>query len=306
MLAISRLVVFLFTGAVCLVAIPLALASGETALAAVQVWAPIFVVVELLAYFVLTLLGNPRMAIGSVLGMAVVMAVVRFIGCIVAAALSLFIERNTSILVMWAGNPIAVFLQVVSLILVTPHILAAIAPESMDRDTKLRLSGGENALPAPARKGHMVDSAPTGGFIQVFSYEELAAVIRKTQGLEGFLIVSSEGLIVWRDLPIRLEVDAVSARLMGHWAQLGALSSAGGLSRLRRLAVQTREHNIAIIELNASFGIILLYGAKVSLDDSDARVEVVTKTAREFLQWKYPGLSVAAALPQQSVYSEAS
>jgi predicted regulator of Ras-like GTPase activity (Roadblock/LC7/MglB family) len=296
MVAISRLVVFLFVGGLALVALPMALATTATTVGDVMVLAPMFVAIELTVYFVLTLLGNPRMALGSVAGMAILLTGVRFVASAVASVLSVLLQNDTGLMIAWAGNPLSAVLQMMTLVMIAPHVLAVVAPEAMDRDTRLRLSGGEVPLPEPARKGHVIETAPSAGFIQVFGFDELAGVVRKTPGLEGFVILSNEGLVVWRDLPIRIDVEEVSARLLSHQSQLGALTADGGLSRLRRLVLQTRDHLLCVVELNANFGLVLVYGARTSLEELDARVEMLARTTREFLQWKYPGLAVTASV----------
>lgn len=293
MLAIPRLAVFVFLTVVGLVGIPMAFCTPGNTLPDAGTWAPVYLVFELVIYFTLTLFGNPRMSLSSVFLLAIIMAGVRAVGSIIGFAISSLLGAEAaSAVLFYAGNPLSVFLQGITIVLATPHIMAAALPGQLDKSVLNRLRGQEAPLPESGRPGHSVDTNPTGGFIQVFSYEELAGIVRKTQGLEGFIITNHEGLIVWRDLPLRIEADELSARLMAQCARVGTVVDDGGLSRLKRLIVETRDHKIGVVELNANFGLILIYGSRASMSESDSRMSVVARTTREFLQWKYPGLAV--------------
>ena len=73
-----------------------------------------------------------------------------------------------------------------------------------------------------------------------------------------------------------------------------------GLARLRHSMLQTREHLIVYSELNQNFSLILFYNSRTSLADCESRLAIVSRTAREFLQWKYPGLSLSGASISQT------
>jgi predicted regulator of Ras-like GTPase activity (Roadblock/LC7/MglB family) len=172
-----------------------------------------------------------------------------------------------------------------------PQVLTALGAAGMEPE--------ERARPA-SRKASGSDVAPAGGFVQVFSFEELAGFLRKTSGLEGFLILSGEGLVVWRDLPARLQVDEIGARLQNMAADTSEITEGTGLARLRSSMFQTREHLVVVSELNQNFSLILFYNARTSLADCESRLTMLVRTAREFLQWKYPGLALAGTGASQT------
>lgn len=297
MIAISRSTVIVIVAVMALVGIPLALIRPEQALVNVATALPLILLLELAIYGVLTLVANPRMSILRVLGIAISLMVFRAVCSLLASAIAAGIQPVDPVgpLDCWVGSPIAVLLQVVTVILVAGHLVAFIDPSALDSETVARLGvdGSPTSAPRPIR-GEMRSSeaVPTGGFIQVFSYEELSAMLRKTPGLEGFLVYTQEGLIAWRDLPMRLELDALAARFKAMEVASSGMMDENRLGRQRRLVFQTREHTICVQDLNTNFGLILVYNGRVSLGEIDERIEQIGKTTREFLQWKYPGLTL--------------
>jgi predicted regulator of Ras-like GTPase activity (Roadblock/LC7/MglB family) len=185
--------------------------------------------------------------------------------------------------------------QVAFVLLGMANILSVVAPAVLSRDILDRL--GEAAAPQAgphlggAHAGAHL-SAPTGQFIQVFSFDELAAVVRKTPGLEGFAIYSNEGLVVWRDLPIRLDLDGLVARLVSGAAGLGKVASGAGLGGLQRLLLESGQHCIYAAPVGENFGVVLVGRDSASSPDLHGRTSVVLSTVREFLRWKYPSLPV--------------
>lgn len=300
MIPLSRLAVLMIVAFISLVGVPMAFVGSETTLENTGLWLPIFLISELVVYFVFTLATNPRLSIASTALYSILMAAGRCIASLLGFGLAMLVLERQGIgfLATWSGDPVSVVLQVIVLMLVTPHVLEAISPGSVDRETRRKLSGGDRQAPAARTSQDTV--VPAGGFIQVFGYEELAATIRKTPGLEGFVIFSNEGLIVWRDLPIRIDTDVLTARMMSASTEMGHLMTEGGLARMRQMVIETREHMVAVMELNANFGLVLVYSAQTNLGDCGQRIGIISKTAREFLQWKYPGLAVTASIQNRT------
>lgn len=303
MIPLSRQVVLVLLALLSLVGIPMAFVGSPTTLDNPAVWVPIFVVGELVLYFLLSLATNPRLTLGATAMLSIMMAVARLAASLVALALlTLVFAREVGPLMVWASDPVSVILQVVVLIVTTPHLLDAASPGLVDRETRRKLSGGERELPVARMPS--TEAMPTGGFIQVFGFEELAATIRKTPGLEGFLIFSSEGLIVWRDLPLRVDADRLTAKLMALSRETAVVVNESGLARVRQVVIESREHLVAVVELTANFGLILVYNGQVNVGECAPRIAILAKTTREFLQWKYPGLAITAS-PQTRAALEA-
>ncbi len=284
MIPVSRFAVLLIVCSLAIIGIPMALGGASPFEEPNTVW-PIVIAAEFIVYFLFTFFSSPRMTLGSIGLMSVAMIVTRCVASFLAGLLHSLLLHDVATpdaFGLWVGNPVSILVQMVALMVTVPHILETFMPNVLGRG---------NAGPQE-RRGD-VESSPAGGFVQAFSFDDLSGVIRKTPGLEGFLIFSQEGLVVWKDLPLRLETDEVTARLMQTTSNIGQVSEGGGLARLRRVFVQTREHLLCIVELNANFGMILVYNGRTKLAECEPRVDILGKTAREFLQWKYPGLSMS-------------
>lgn len=163
-----------------------------------------------------------------------------------------------------------------------------------------RLAGvSDQPAPAPTisdiRQAVHDAASPKGGFIQVFSYEELSGVIKKSPGLEGFVILSSEGLPVWRELSPRLNGETLTALLAGARERAGEAMQAGGLGKGSGMLVENRDHLVYVTSLDSNFGLVLVYNTRVPASECLARTGILSKTTQEFLQWKYPALPPMAA-----------
>ncbi|MDX2175120.1 MAG: roadblock/LC7 domain-containing protein [Candidatus Sumerlaeia bacterium] len=287
---------------VALVATPLAASLINFGLDGIAMLLPIVVILELVLYFGFTLFSSPRATLGNSMTVAILFFLVRLAACMAAFIPASGLVDEASFAGLWAGNPVSVALQVLLLMSLGGHALAHLAPGFLPADVLARLGGGSesrvsrDANPRPQASPH--SSSAAGGFVQVFSYEELSGTLRKTQGLEGFVIYSNEGLVVWRDLPMRIEVDSVVAKVMSLTDQFNAVMDGSGLTRVRRVMVESKEHFLFTTPLNSNFGLMMLFNSGTSTEEILARIAFVSKTTREFLQWKYPALPLVTGLSQ--------
>lgn len=255
--------------------------------------------IEWTVYFVLSVLANSQ--IGAVRGflLALFMLIARFLlgvlaGVILTLPADLGVAEAT--LQAWMGNPIGVVLQMLGIMLLAPQIGRFLAPGLISEEMN-ELMEGEKARAASARveSREGIEMTLMGGFVQVFSFEELQSILRKSVGMEGFILYSSEGLVVWKDMPIRLDVDVLISRLQTISDQMGKTVEDMGLSRARKVVIESREHYIFNTRLNSNFGLIMVFSSAVKLEECWPRLGVMAKTVREFLQWKYSGLASLTA-----------
>lgn len=296
MIAFDKNLLLVLLTLAALVTLPMALAGLRPPTGGIGLF-PIVIFVEVLIYFIAAMVMNSRANAGMAAGTAIIMLLLRgvcsFLGAIAYTAFS-ETAGGADLPLMWA-NPASAIIQVIILVVAGPYILALLVPEFIGRDEADKLKGGDAPSAAarrPQTSGSM-ESVPTGGYVQVFSFEELAAQLKKSPGLEGFIVNNDEGFIVWRDLPMNLDADSLTARVVESTGSLGGLMANSGLSRVRRIAVESRDHLLFAGPLNQSFGLILIFSARSSAEETQSRVQMLMKTAREFLQWKYPSLPLA-------------
>jgi len=287
---------------VSLIAVPMAVFGTLEPAGSSDAMAFFVVLAELAVYFVLTIFSSRSVTIASSAVVSFTFLVLRFAGSFAAALLFTMLHAGPTpgVIELWVGNPLSVLIQIVVLVLLGTHVLAAFLPEAIGSDVAAQIAadGRDSGSSRPAQQSGQQVSA-SGGFVQVYSYEELSSMLRKTQGLEGFVILSSEGLIVWRDLPVRIELDTVVARTLSLMDQFGGMMESSGLTRVRRVMVESKEHLLFATPLNLNFGLLMLFSSRTPTEEILAKVGFISKTSREFVQWKYPALPLATGLSQE-------
>lgn len=269
---------------------------GTSTVANLGTLVPIVLIAEFLIYAGTAFFANSAMSLGVTFLLASVMLVSRTI----LAVLGFFIGSlalspadsefaTQALMLSWVGQPVGVILQVLLMMIAAPHLVEMFFPA---------LLGNQSSADSAARKSirAVQEGKPTGGFIQVFSFDELSGLVRKTPGLEGFLIFSREGFVVWNDVPHKFSVDQVAATLMSAQAQLNASLRTSGMTEIKKTIVESKDHLVFVSELNQNFGLILFYNSRTKLSECENRLSVLDKTVKEFLQWKYPGLSLATPM----------
>lgn len=302
MTTIDRNVLLLLLTLVGLAAVPMAFAGARGFTDPLAF--PIIVGIELTIYFLAAMAINARATIGQALGTALVFTVVRAVCSLfggVLASLFTTLPENYIFTLPWL-NPIVAVIQILILVTAGPYVLALVIPEMVGRREADILTGRTSAAGERASSSSVpMETSPTGGFIQVFSFQELAAQLKKNPGLEGFIIFNDEGLVVWRDLPLRVDTDALACRIMNYTSAFDRLMTDGGLARMKRCILQSRDHYLMTMTLNQNFGLILLFSGRTPMPQIHGRIDVITKSTREFLQWKYPSLPMATGMTKDRI-----
>ncbi len=302
------LVIFLGLLATALIALPCGLAPPPYE--RMQLAGVLTVAVEFAAFFIAILLTGAEISAPASFMLAVLAVLAR---CILSAlgggVLALLSGQPgpDAFINAWIGNPIGVFLQIVLLMLVLPHALSAAAPGLVSHEMERAMEGGAGkkesgeAMERVAGQGANGAGAfsiqPTGGAIQVFGFDELQSIFRKSTGMEGFILYTSEGLVLWKDMPIRMNVELLVARLQSQCDGLTGTVEDFGLTRARKVIVDSREHFLLNTRLNNNFSLIMLFSNQVDIAAAWNRLAIMAKTSREFLQWRYPALPSLKELP---------
>ncbi len=302
MTTLNKNTLLVFVCALALIAVPMAFAGIGKGVEDLKI-GMILIIIELLIYFVAALVMNPKATIGMAFANSVLFIILRgfaaFIGVLAYGAISASMDSSAALRI-WL-NPISMVIQIVVILFAGPYILAILIPELLGKDVSDQLRGDTRSSAAPRKKApQSIETNPAGGFIQVFSFDELEGVIKKTPGLEGYIIYNDEGLVVWHSLPLKIEVDSLTARLVGYCTQVGQLSLNSGLTKARRVVVENKEHHVLTTSLNQNFGMILMFSSRISQEEMYSRIGVLTKSTREYLQWKYPALPLATGLTKES------
>jgi len=302
MIPLSRRTLIVLLGLIAVAAIGLVFghltpAFGDLTLA---LW--LVLLIEVVVYFLGAVVSNPEIHAARALLLAVLLCLTRLVVSAVAGLLIAFLSEETlgdATLRAWVGNPAGVFLQVFLLMLMAPHVVQMLAPGLLSPQIIAVMEGGTVPRPPPpmGRQDLTRGAEPVGGFIQVFSLQELQSIFRKSVGMEGYIIYTSEGLVLWKDFPIRLDVEALAAQAAASTEATAATMEGFGLSRVRRVVVEAREHNIFQTRLNPNFGLIMLFSSSVRIEDCWSRMSILARTTQEYLHWKYPDLGAFRPSP---------
>lgn len=309
MIPLARLPLVTVLGMISVVAVGLVFGQIAPAFADLSQAIWLVVLIELIVYFLGILLSNPSVGPGRALFMGLFLCVIRLFlsgisGIFMMLLINVSLEEAT--LRSWVGNPAGAFIQVFLLMLVAPHALQGIAPGLVS--DSMRSLMDPNAAQAPTASGNRAEYAsqaePVGGSIQVFSFQELQSIFRKSVGMEGFIIFTSEGLVLWKDMPIRLDVEALVARTNTLAEAMGGTVESFGLNRVRKVVLESRDHYLFQTRLNPNFGLIMVFASGAKIEDCWVRLGIMAKTTKEYLQWKYPNLGTLRDLTHTQVPSE--
>jgi len=300
------LVIFSF---LVLVLIPASFADLRTTDVPHEVIIPIILAIEFVLYFFAVMVANPKATVGVAAGGSVYFILIRVVATLIGSGLAALgadsLAGQSADPISLLSNPLSCFFQIAVLIFAGPLFAALIFPDLVGREAADSMLGNRPAKASSSRtgpgQGQPLDSSPSGGFIQAFSYEELAGIIKKSHGIEGFILYSTEGLVVWKELPIRFDAEEITARLCGATEQVGSITLAIGLQKPRRLMIEGRETSIIIANINQSFNLLLLFNNRVPSGEVLDRVSILTKSCREFVQWKYPSLPLSSGASMDRV-----
>jgi predicted regulator of Ras-like GTPase activity (Roadblock/LC7/MglB family) len=297
MLALDRSTAIVVMALLGMIAIPMAFAYSRPHVPDASTTAAFVLLIEVGIYFAATLVTNARISLLLAVGLSLGLMITRVFLCLVAFILAGILRevpqsmQNTIFDLL--GNPLAALFHIVFVLVAAIHVIDSVLPGSFSEETSRKI--GTTGVTQPAaptlteiRQTVHASASPTGGFIHVFTFEELSAVIRKSQGLEGFVIASGEGLPVWRDLPPRINAEILTAQLAAAGQRAGDALSASGFPRSTALLVESREYLVYASPLDANFALILVFNTRVPAAECFARTAIVARTAREFLNSKYP------------------
>ncbi|MBN1477176.1 hypothetical protein JXA47_10515 [Candidatus Sumerlaeota bacterium] len=192
-------------------------------------------------------------------------------------------------LTFWMGSPLVIAFQVGLLILVLPMALHRWAPGFLEQkmlDKITRFSKSQSPAPPETSRlrpppAPVVEAAPSGNGQMphatpfIYSFKELEGFLIKMSGLEGFVMLSPEGLVIWQTVPWAAEAEALSGSL-SRWL-MGINRLIAPESAPRGAIVQSEKHWIAMTSLPGEIALNLFFTETLT----SAQVVHATDRARE-------------------------
>ncbi len=203
------------------------------------------------------------------------------------------------ILYLWLGNPVSFIVQVGILCLIIPHFLLEFAPGLLGSNVSRFLQKERSATQEPtipATTAQQVSSpTATSGFYNVYSFPELEAQLSKSIGLEGFIVFSEEGLVMWEKLHINIDSERLVVLLMTLGKDIKRSTTSLGLAHTDTIIVETDEHLIFNGFVNSVFGYTLIFNASIPRDEMYHRIDMISDSINVLLKTRYQTLVLSRA-----------
>ncbi|MCX7016850.1 MAG: hypothetical protein NTW86_30550 [Candidatus Sumerlaeota bacterium] len=251
---------------------------------------PVIIAAEAMIYVLFTMIGNTRAGWDTAVGVAALLAILR-------AALNLPGAMILAATPQWPGtfesawinlhvcNPLSLLLQMLLLLLLAPYLLRGVFPRLLTPEAAAAILDPPRPaiMEAPARE-HGGLSSPAGGFVQVFSYQELTESMRKIAGLKGFLIYDSEGLPVWAQFDMDLSANAAAAYSNQALAEARAWIERLYLRDLEMALVTVSGLILCNLMITRHERLLLLFSRDVSIRETMTRIERARLMISELLR----------------------
>jgi hypothetical protein len=232
--------------------------------------APLVVLFEIVLH--VTLLSSQRQVRSLVPPLVVAggLAAIRLVCAFFGAALVWGFQPGSALMSLgghtawfWVGSPIALALQLTIIVLMLPFCLHAWAPGFLNTRSLEQITGWKlrslSTRQASANASEAIEkqvvpaeeislepllnpSVSSAMHPFIYSFADLERYYEKVVGLEGFVILSGEGLIIWTRLPWSLE-SAHLAGSLSRWSLAGSLVGTHASGDLPRAALLLSDHH---------------------------------------------------------------
>jgi len=287
---ISGVLLLIFVPFLNLLAVPVQGIPGEQQLEISIQLIPVIVIMELLIYLILGFLSGGVTTFFQVVQYSFLTAFFRLLSCFIGGALYSLYQPLTyynSLLLFWVGSPVVVLLQIFLLLMLSPYLVMHIAPGILS-DRAKSIATHHSPTPSPPRPtAFRSEASPVGGFVRVYSYEELGRLFRNIIGIEGYILYTWEGLMLWQNSQIILDSDRLIASFQKQWKDQCERQKQLGFRKPERTIIQSVEHNFIQISFNKNFFGIFIFRTDVDIDEVFNRLKYLERSARELFEMKY-------------------
>ena len=281
---------------------------GDVGIASEPHLVVLIIMVELFLYFFFALISGVIENPGRLILYTIVMSSIRILSCLVAS--SFFAAFSPAgqyhvFLAFWVGNPILVLVQVLVVMLFGPHLLLSVWPGLMGEKAGLALRDIEPPPKVEPPVTLQTGGEPLGGFVRVYHFPELGRLLSNIIGLEGYILYTWEGLILWHDCQLRFDAENLVVHFQQEWNHQRKSQSHVGFNEPERIITQTIEHNFIHVRFGSSaateserewvesdetpvgfFG-IFIFRREVDMGTTLSRLKYLERSAKELLEMRY-------------------
>ncbi|OPZ18148.1 MAG: hypothetical protein BWZ10_01076 [candidate division BRC1 bacterium ADurb.BinA364] len=259
---------------------------------------PAIFLLELVLFGLFLYIANPRAGFQGAGAVALMLALVRgalnFLGALLlvlspfgpeAGAGGESWSAGSAFLQLHFGNPLAMLGQIFLLLIFAPYLLYPFLPGALSAEAMKAIGMASARRGGAGSKAESEAQAmPLGGFMQIFSYEELTRALDRIVGLEGFMLYSDEELNLWSHFGVDLDVEAAAVSSNRALLQTEAWTEGIGLSAPQKILVETNEHFLFNLPIGAHSRLLLFFTADAPAADTLQKIEMIQRTVLEFLR----------------------
>jgi hypothetical protein len=242
---------------------------------------PLFIVIELMLYLLFGLVSGGCSTFYYLLQYCLIMFLFRLLCCFASGFMFSNYNETRSLdilLYFWMGSPLLVLIQIFLLMMLGPFIAWFVNPRIIS-DKALGFVGERRGiLDSRIKLSSSKEAAPVGGFIRVYNYEELGRLFMNMMGIEGYILYTNEGLILYKDCQLRFDADRMVAVSLEEWEEYKTSQQKIGFHEPERIISQTNDQ---------SFYGIYIFKRGVDVHEVLNRLEPLARSARELLEMKY-------------------
>ena len=254
---------------------------------------PLALLLELLIYFVVGLITGVANEPVQLIQYCFLMAFMRFLACFIAGNIFSILGAATlssSMLLLWMANPYVVIIQILVIMMFSPHLIADISSSAISEEARRNL-GKEPREGMQKRPEHFhIEGEPVGGFIRVYSFEELGRLISNIVGVEGFVLYTWEGLVLWENCQLSFDMEKVVVTSQKAMDYLTATQDKIGMGAPSKVLTRTDDHYFLNVQFNDKFCGVIILKSDVNVGEILQKFSYIEKSATEFFEMKYSPL----------------
>jgi len=181
---------------------------------------------------------------------------------------------------LWLGQPLPIAVHLILTGITTLSVMLALKPSLTNR------WGAEKTARAAflhSQASKPSANAPVGGYIHLYSYQQLHDFVRKVPGMMGFALATDEGLVVTGEggqLPFPLE--SAVPRLQIGTSLLKAYQRRSGMP-VDELWQFSDQYTLIMVSLEPCFFLIVFVRPDTDMSDLKPRITAVRRSAETFL-----------------------
>lgn len=250
-----------------------------------------FVLAEILVYIIVGIITGAASGFGNLVLAALLLSFGRFVTCFFAGSIMasfMTVSHPYAVLELWMGNGLSVILQIIMMLFVGVHLLYFFTPRILSEEAIRKICPEDIQIAEkPAR--FQTEGVPLGGFVKVYNLQELGRLISNVIGLEGYILYTSEGLVLWKELQLRFDEDKLVVLFQQEFDRIRTSQKEVGFGNPENIITQTKEHNFLHCRLSEKVLGIFIFKKESDIGAISERLQYITKSACDYFETRYQG-----------------